>query len=80
MDDAFIALLNVAVIRVLGQAPLAPPEGIEKITVGTAGLVSDFFCEPPHPPAKMSSRTAARQILLRFPLHINIFLFVVTGS
>lgn len=74
MDEGFIALLKVAVIRALGHAPLPLLGGIEKITVGGArpGLVSDFFCEPPHPLAKISSRNAAHQIPWLFFLDIGI--------
>jgi hypothetical protein len=67
--DGFIALLNVAVTTaVLGHTSVEPAGGVTDVTVGGAtGLVggseATFLSGSPHPAAKMSNKSAAKQML-----------------
>ena len=63
MVATFMALLNVAVTKVLGHAPKAPVGGAMEITVG--GIRSGFLKRSgsPHPVTKVIIRSAVNHVL-----------------
>jgi len=62
----FMASLNVAlIITAFGQTPVAPLEGVGRVTVGgtVAGLMAPFTSESPHPIVRLINKMARKQMM-----------------